>query len=64
MCATCKAKVLEGEVDMDLNHALSARRSFTTRQLPLAEVKTVAHGLGGSVNDVVLAAACVANPAA
>jgi len=24
VCATCKAKVLEGEVDMDLNHALSA----------------------------------------
>ena len=23
MCATCKAKLLEGEVDMDLNHALS-----------------------------------------
>ncbi len=24
VCATCKAKVLEGQVDMDLNHALSA----------------------------------------
>jgi ring-1,2-phenylacetyl-CoA epoxidase subunit PaaE len=24
VCATCKAKVIEGEVDMDLNHALSA----------------------------------------
>ncbi len=24
VCATCKAKVVEGEVDMDLNHALSA----------------------------------------
>ena len=24
VCATCKARVLEGEVDMDLNHALSA----------------------------------------
>ena len=24
VCATCKAKVLEGEVDMDLNHALTA----------------------------------------
>ena len=23
VCATCKARVLEGEVDMDLNHALS-----------------------------------------
>ncbi len=23
VCATCKAKLLEGEVDMDLNHALS-----------------------------------------
>jgi ring-1,2-phenylacetyl-CoA epoxidase subunit PaaE len=24
VCATCKAKLIEGEVDMDLNHALSA----------------------------------------
>ena len=24
MCATCKAKLVEGEVDMDLNHALAA----------------------------------------
>jgi len=23
VCATCKAKVLSGEVDMDLNHGLS-----------------------------------------
>ena len=23
VCATCKAKLLEGEVEMDLNHALS-----------------------------------------
>lgn len=25
VCATCKAKLVEGEVDMDLNHALSAK---------------------------------------
>ena len=37
------------------NHALSSRRSFTTRQLPLKDVKDVAHTLGGSVNDMVLA---------
>ena len=24
VCATCKARILEGEVDMDLNHALTA----------------------------------------
>lgn len=40
-----------------LNHALSARRSFTTRQLPLQDVKEVAHALGGSVNDMILALA-------
>jgi diacylglycerol O-acyltransferase len=38
-----------------LNHALSARRSFTTRKMPLSEVKAVAHNLGGTVNDMVLA---------
>lgn len=38
-----------------LNHALSSRRSFTTRQLPLQAVKDVAHSLGGSINDMVLA---------
>jgi diacylglycerol O-acyltransferase / wax synthase len=38
-----------------LNHALSARRSFTTRQLPLQDAKSVAHALGGTVNDLVLA---------
>jgi diacylglycerol O-acyltransferase len=43
-----------------LNHALSARRSFTTRQLPLEDVRAVAHELGGSVNDVVLALAASA----
>jgi WS/DGAT/MGAT family acyltransferase len=43
-----------------LNHALSARRSFTTRQLPLQEVKLVAHALGGSVNDMVLALSAAA----
>ena len=40
-----------------LNHALSARRSFTTRQLSLDEVKAVAHHLNGTLNDVVLALA-------
>ncbi len=43
-----------------LNHALSARRSFTTRQLPLAEVKEVARALGGTVNDMVLALSAMA----
>jgi len=43
-----------------LNRALSARRSFTTRQLPLQEVKTVARGLDGSINDVVLALSATA----
>lgn len=43
-----------------LNHALSARRSFTTRQLSVAEVKAVAHGLGGTLNDVILALAATA----
>ena len=37
------------------NHSLSARRNFTTRQLPLAEVKALGKQLGGTVNDVVLA---------
>ena len=26
VCATCKAKLLEGKVDLDLNHALSAEQ--------------------------------------
>jgi WS/DGAT/MGAT family acyltransferase len=43
-----------------LNHALSSRRSFTTRQLPLEEVKEVAHSLGGTVNDMVLALSAMA----
>jgi diacylglycerol O-acyltransferase len=43
-----------------LNHALSSRRSFTTRQLPLQEVKSVAHTLGGSVNDMILALSATA----
>lgn len=43
-----------------LNHALSARRSFTTRQFPLQDVKSVAHQLGGSVNDMVLALSATA----
>jgi len=43
-----------------LNHALSARRNFTTRQLPLEDVKSVAHQLGGSVNDMVLALSAAA----
>jgi diacylglycerol O-acyltransferase len=42
------------------NHALSARRSFTTRQLSLQTVKSVAHGLGGSLNDVILALSATA----
>ena len=40
-----------------LNYTLSARRSFSRRQLPLDEVKAVGKGLGGSINDVVLALA-------
>jgi len=43
-----------------LNHALSAQRSFTTRQLPLAEVKAVGRALEGTVNDVILAIAASA----
>lgn len=43
-----------------LNHALSARRSFTTRQLPLETVKSIAHKLGGSINDMVLAMSATA----
>jgi len=43
-----------------LNHALSARRSFTTRQIPLRDVKSVAHQLGGSINDMVLALSAAA----
>ncbi len=43
-----------------LNHMLSARRSFTRRQLPLADVKRVAHQLGGTVNDMILALAAAA----
>jgi diacylglycerol O-acyltransferase len=43
-----------------LNHALSARRSFTTRQFSLQDVKSVAHQLGGSVNDMVLALSATA----
>jgi WS/DGAT/MGAT family acyltransferase len=42
------------------NHALSARRSFTTRQIRLQDVKDVAHALGGSVNDMVLALSATA----
>ena len=37
------------------NHALSARRNFTTRKLPLDEVKALGKRLGGSINDVLLA---------
>jgi diacylglycerol O-acyltransferase len=43
-----------------LNHALSGRRSFTTRQIPLQEVKAVAHTLGGTINDMVLALSAAA----
>lgn len=42
------------------NHALSARRSFTTRQIALQDVKTVAKHLGGSINDMVLALSATA----
>lgn len=38
-----------------LNHTLSARRSFTTRQLPLLEAKAVARAMGGTLNDLILA---------
>ncbi|MEZ5502385.1 MAG: wax ester/triacylglycerol synthase family O-acyltransferase [Halioglobus sp.] len=43
-----------------LNHALSPRRSFTTLQVPLAEAKAVAHALGGTLNDLLLALAATA----
>ncbi len=43
-----------------LNHVLSARRSFSRRQLPLADVKQLAHKLDGTVNDVILALAAAA----
>ncbi len=43
-----------------LNHALSARRSFTTRQIPLQEAKAVARALGGTINDLVLALSATA----
>ena len=38
-----------------LNHALSARRSFTTRQVSLDQVRMIGQALKGTVNDVVLA---------
>ena len=37
------------------NHTLSARRSFTTRQFSLADVKALGKRLNGSINDVVVA---------
>ncbi|MBP6700502.1 MAG: wax ester/triacylglycerol synthase family O-acyltransferase [Halioglobus sp.] len=40
-----------------LNHALSPRRSFTTRQIPVQEAKAVARILGGTINDLILALA-------
>ena len=43
-----------------LNHALSPRRSFTTRQIPLQEAKVVARAMGGTINDLVLALAATA----
>ncbi|MDX1734121.1 MAG: wax ester/triacylglycerol synthase family O-acyltransferase [Halioglobus sp.] len=39
------------------NHVLSAQRSFSTLQLPLADVKVLAKQLEGTVNDVLLALA-------
>ncbi|MEZ5570711.1 MAG: wax ester/triacylglycerol synthase family O-acyltransferase [Halioglobus sp.] len=42
------------------NHAITARRSFTTRQIPLHDAKAVAHSLGGSINDIVLALSATA----
>ncbi len=43
-----------------LNHALSPRRSFTTRQIPVPEAKVVARALGGTINDLILALAATA----
>ena len=37
------------------NQTLSARRSFTTRQVSLADVKALGKRLNGSINDVVVA---------
>ena len=42
------------------NHALSARRSFTTRQIPLQEAKAVARAMDGTINDLILALAATA----
>ena len=40
---------------MRFNYALGVKRSFATRQLPLAELKAVKDSLGVTLNDVVLA---------
>jgi WS/DGAT/MGAT family acyltransferase len=37
-----------------LNRAITPRRKFAFTQIPLADVKAVKNGLGGTVNDVVL----------
>ncbi|MFK8021156.1 MAG: 1,2-phenylacetyl-CoA epoxidase subunit PaaE [Pseudomonadales bacterium] len=46
VCATCKARVIDGEVDMDLNHALSDREVaegmiLTCQAHPISESVTV-----------------------
>jgi len=45
---TCPESSIEGPV--------GPHRTWATSSVPLADVKTVAHALGGTVNDVVLAA--------
>jgi diacylglycerol O-acyltransferase len=38
--------------DLPLNDAIRTPRSFATLALPLAEMRTVAHAFGGTINDV------------
>ena len=42
--------------ELPLNDTISAPRSFATLALPLAEMRSVAHAFGGTINDVAAAA--------